>query len=135
MSDDQSILGSCLCGAVRFEVRGRPPPVGMCHCSLCRKASRATLAVRKERFVWIAGEDQVRTFVRPSGWRATFCGACGCPAPHPTPDGAKVWVPAGALDEDPGPRVAGHIFVGSRASWDVIGDKGPQFDEFPEGGT
>ena len=31
--------GSCLCGAFRFEVRGEPGPIGMCHCRNCRKAS------------------------------------------------------------------------------------------------
>jgi hypothetical protein len=130
------IPGSCLCGAVRFVVHGRPPPVGMCHCSKCRKASgvasNAVLNVRRERLTWLAGEDNLQTFTLPSGWSAVFCRTCGCPAPNPTPDGDRVWVPAGSLDADPGPRVAGHIFVGSKASWDIIGDDGPQFDEFPD---
>ena len=31
--------GSCLCGAVRFEVEGELPPPDACHCSQCRKHS------------------------------------------------------------------------------------------------
>jgi hypothetical protein len=129
--------GTCLCGAVRFALEGRPPPVGMCHCSQCRKASgtgsNAVIAVRVERFRWLAGEDQLHTFNLPSGWGVTRCRTCGSPAPRATPDGARVWVPAGALDVDPGPRVAGHIFVGSKPSWDMIGDDAPQFAEGAEG--
>lgn len=31
--------GSCLCGAVSFEVAGTLPPPDACHCSQCRKWS------------------------------------------------------------------------------------------------
>lgn len=132
------ITGSCLCGAVRFAVSGRLSGVGMCHCSKCRRvsgvSSNANLNVRKDRLTWLSGEDNLQTYALPSGWSTVFCRTCGCPAPHPMPNGERVWVPAGSLDTDPGPRVAGHIMVGSKASWDVIGDDGPQFDEYPEGG-
>jgi hypothetical protein len=40
-------------------------------------------------------------------------------------------VPAGVLDDDPGVKVAGHIFVGSKAPWDEIAGSAPQFDEGP----
>ena len=30
--------GSCLCGAVRYEIDGLDMPVGHCHCTTCRKA-------------------------------------------------------------------------------------------------
>jgi len=127
--------GGCLCGAVRFALHGPLPPVGMCHCSKCRRASgvasNAILNVRKERFEWLAGQDHWREFRTASGWGSFFCPTCGSPAPHHLSDGKRVLVPAGTLDDDPGPRVLGHIFVGSKASWDVIGDDAPQFDEFP----
>ena len=136
MADAEETLvatGGCLCGAVRFEVRGRLPPVGMCHCSRCRRVSgagsNAVLNVRTERFVWLTGEDQMAEFRTPSGWGSFFCRICGCPTPHRLSGGKRVLVPAGTLDVDPGPRVAGHIFVGSKASWNVIGDDAPQFEE------
>jgi hypothetical protein len=138
-SETPIATGGCLCGAIRYEVHGRLPPVGKCHCSLCRRASgagsNAILNVRTERFVWLSGEDQMREHRTPSGWGTFFCPTCGSPAPHRLSTGDRVLIPAGTLDADPGPRVAGHIFVGSKASWDVIGDDAPQFDEWPEGAT
>lgn len=51
-------LGSCLCGAVSFEVGGELPEPDACHCRMCRKQSghffastdvpRAALTVRGE---------------------------------------------------------------------------------------
>jgi hypothetical protein len=130
-----SATGRCLCGAVSFALAGRLPPVGMCHCSKCRRVSgvgsNAVLAVRRERFAWLSGEDEIQTFALPSGWSTAFCRQCGSPAPQPTPDGARMWVPAGGLDGDPDLSVSGHIHVASKPRWAVIGDDAPQFDEAP----
>jgi hypothetical protein len=34
------VVGSCLCGGVRFEVDGPISGMGNCHCSDCRKGNR-----------------------------------------------------------------------------------------------
>jgi hypothetical protein len=42
MSD--ALQGSCLCGAVRIELSGKPYRVGICHCLDCRKKSGGIFA-------------------------------------------------------------------------------------------
>jgi len=43
-------------------------------------------------------------------------------------------VPAGILDDNPKLAVGEHIFVGSKAHWDVLGEDGaPRFDEGSSG--
>jgi len=127
--------GSCLCGAVRFGLRDKLAPVGFCHCSRCRRASgvssNAVLNMRRDRFEWLAGEDNVQTFATETGWKSLFCRTCGSPAPHILSGGERVLVPAGLLDGNPDLTRSGHIFVGSKAKWDVIGDDAPQFDTWP----
>jgi len=131
--DEQGFVavGSCLCGAVRFGLKEKLAPVGFCHCSQCRKASgvasNAVLTTRAERFVWLSGEDNLQSWSKDSGWTTVFCRTCGSPAPQPTPGGQHIWVPAGALDSDPDLKIAGHIFVGSKAAWERICDDAPQF--------
>ena len=126
------IRGSCLCGEVRFRYSRAVTPVGMCHCSLCRKvsgtASNAVIVVPETDFEWVCGEDLRQRFARPSGWHTTFCRRCGSPLPQTLRGAAAYWVPAGLLDDDPGVRVGGHIFVGSKAAWDEIGGDAPQFE-------
>ena len=122
--------GSCLCGAVMFEIRGKTTDIGMCHCSKCRKvsgtASNANLMASRDVFVWSSGEDKITKFAMADGWGCWRCSVCGSPVPMLHPGGGAYWVPAGLLDSDPGVRIAGHIFVGSMAPWDEIAGEAPR---------
>jgi hypothetical protein len=91
------------------------------------------LNVRRDRFEWLSGEAELRRYETASGWSTTFCGQCGAPMPQPTPDGGRVFVPAGALDGNPDLRIAGHIFVGSKPDWVMICDDSPQFEVHADG--
>lgn len=131
-----SLKGSCLCGAVTFEITGKISPVGQCHCSKCRKVSgtdgNAVFYTATNNLRWLSGEDQIKIFHVPegNGWQSTFCSTCGSPTPHTDNDGKIYFVPAGVLDDDPGFRgYAAHIFVGSKAPWVCIADSAPQFEE------
>ena len=111
----------------------------MCHCSQCRKvsgaASNAVIVVPEGDLKWLRGEDLRQVYAKPTGWRTTFCRTCGSSVPQLLPTGGAYWVPAGVLDDDPGLRVGGHIFVASRASWDEIAGSAPQFQEALPGRT
>ncbi|MGH7288386.1 MAG: GFA family protein [Myxococcota bacterium] len=127
------IRGSCLCGGIRFQYARAVTQVGMCHCSQCRKvsgtASNANVVVPAADLEWLSGEDLRQVYAKPSGWRTTFCRTCGSPVPQKLPGAEAYWVPAGLLDDDPGLRIGGHIFVGSKAAWDEIAGSAPQFAE------
>ena len=127
------IKGSCLCEGVRFKIDGKVSEIGHCHCSKCRKVSgsnsNGVLITASKSFAWDKGLDLVKTYSMPDGWQSTFCSECGCPLPMIGAEGKLMWVPVGLLDDDPGVGVAQHIFVGSKASWEVIGDQAPQYEE------
>ncbi len=126
------IQGSCLCGAVRFEIAGLHSKIGICHCSLCRKASgvgsTAVVALPTSSLRWISGQEDVAQYERPSGYGTSFCKKCGSPAPDPDTRRTMYRVPVGLLDGNPPLMVGDHIYVGSKAAWDTIGDSAPQFD-------
>lgn len=87
--------GGCLCGAVRYEVRGEPYQSGLCHCQTCRKltgsAFSATANWRSEQF-HMSGE--IRTFEKRS-----FCPGCGSRLFYLLNDGVEVFL--GTLDDAP----------------------------------
>lgn len=130
------LRGSCLCGAVRYEITGRVHDVHHCHCGMCRKAhgggfsTFARLTARDFHFT--AGTDQVRAHRSSPPMERTFCATCGSRLTFRfdgMPD--AVWVALGTLDDDPGVRPDAHAFVASRASWDEISDGVSQYPEYP----
>lgn len=116
-------VGSCLCGAVRFEVSGDFEKFYLCHCQHCRKdtgsAHAANLFSSVASLRWIAGEDRTTSFILPSTRHSKrFCSVCGSALPILQMEGQVLIVPAGSLDTEVAPRPDAHLFNSSRASWD-----------------
>lgn len=65
--------GGCLCGAVRYEVRGEPTRVGLCHCADCRKESGSSFVTFG---VWPTSMFSSSGVVKTFQGRG-FCPTCG----------------------------------------------------------
>jgi hypothetical protein len=126
--------GECNCRSVTFEIDADLSDVYVCHCSICRRATGsngiAVVLVPKDRLRWSAGEEHVTTWKKPHGdWEMRFCRICGSPVPGEN-DPKTMFVPAGSIvSGGESLRVAHHVWVGSRAAWDEIGDTGRQHVE------
>jgi hypothetical protein len=88
-------LGSCHCGAVRFEVEAPETIVAQdCNCSICSKAGFLHLIVPRSRFRLVSGEDSLATYTFNTGVaKHTFCKVCGIKpfyTPRSNPDGVDV---------------------------------------------
>jgi hypothetical protein len=128
------IRGSCLCGAVRFELTAPPLFMACCHCSRCRKAGggmAATVAVRSEDFRWVAGREHVVRYQPEPPWKLirSFCGLCGTSLGEPdtNAEGGGFPIAASALDDDPGLRVVLHECVADKPAWLDLCDDAHQF--------
>jgi hypothetical protein len=128
--------GSCLCGAVRFEVVGRFDHFFLCHCGHCRKdtgsAHAANLFSSTAKLNWLSGQAGVKTFHLPSSLhQKSFCTECGSAVPTVQMNGTLLVVPAGSLDSAVDIRPDAHIFVASRADWDRGLENLPHIDGPP----
>lgn len=132
------IRGSCLCGAVRFEIERVTGSFELCHCSRCRKASGsaylAEVGVRVADFRFVQGREHITVFElpvreQPPGYQRPFCRFCGSPTPLPETHGSWTAIPAGLLDDDPEARPERHIFTEHRAAWTPRGDGLPELDK------
>jgi hypothetical protein len=123
------MTGRCLCGAVRFEVRGPLRDVLVCHCVECRRWSGtawpATAALRAD-LVFLAG-DTLRWVESPesaSDARRGFCAECGSCLFWDAPAASTVSIAAGSLDEPTGLAVRAHVYVSQVPDWYALPDDG-----------
>ncbi|MEQ8734424.1 MAG: GFA family protein [Rhodospirillaceae bacterium] len=119
--EQNSIHGSCLCGAVTFEVEPVFSGFKYCFCSRCRKRSgslhAANLFTDIKHFRWLSGGDAVQSYCLPGNQYPAncFCQICGSRVPRVSSKG--VTVPAGSLDDDPHTTPEHCIYWESRAAW------------------
>ena len=128
--------GSCLCGAVAYEINGSLGPIVYCHCSRCRKANGSAFAtvspVANSDFRVVKGQESMRSYRTDAGVHRMFCGTCGSPIiskRDSAPETVRVRI--GTLDTPLDTQVTAHIFTGSKAEWYEIGDGLPQHVERP----
>lgn len=127
-----NITGSCLCGAVRYEITKQPVWANNCHCSRCRKtrgsAFASNLVIGPDGFQFLQGESELHYYKPPEAERFThaFCRHCGATMPWLNKAHGIMVVPMGSLDDDPGIMPLANIFVDSKASWFTITDDLPK---------
>ncbi len=130
--------GSCLCGAVSYEIDGELGPIVCCHCSMCRKAQGSAFAanapVDASRFRLVRGADALRSYRSSPGKVRCFCGNCGSPIysrREASPDVLRLRI--GTLDTRIAARPVAHIHVASKAEWYELLDDLPRHPELEPG--
>jgi hypothetical protein len=121
------IGGGCLCGKVRYEVRGNLRDVIACHCTQCRRTSGhfvAATACRRQAFTLLRAET-LKWYVAVPGFRRGFCAECGSNLFFEEAGGERVSIAAGSLDEPQGLTIAAHIFASEAGDYYKIDDAVP----------
>jgi hypothetical protein len=134
-----SLRGSCLCGHVTYVVVDAFEYALICHCSQCRRATGAASkpfgGIPADRLV-VTSPDRLLRFDDGTTHDGR-CARCGSLLYSLVRGGTYVHVTLGTLIDEPAIRPSAHIFVGSKAGWEVIADDLPRFDALPptEGGA
>lgn len=114
--------GSCLCGAVQYEVHGPLRNVVACHCEQCRKQTGTYMSATAAK-----DEDLKVTDARGLKWyrssetaRRGFCGECGSVLFWKGDGRDYTAIAAGSLNGATGLTLEGHIFCASAGDYYVI---------------
>lgn len=140
--------GSCLCGAISFEVSTDLAPADACHCGQCRKQTGhyfASTNVPREALT-VRGEDKIAWYRSSEKVRRGFCSVCGSvlfwdPLERDWTSVAMGWsgriaprailkhaghVSPDHFDAPTGTRLEMHIFVADKGDYYDIADGLPQ---------
>ena len=131
------ITGSCLCGQVRYQCKGRIQDCAYCHCSICRKLTGSAFAAYgtsdRSDFSWTDGASMLSKVQPTPSTTRYFCSGCGSflLSEHIL-DPNEVYISLGTLDGQQDLSILYHQFTGSQAPWYQISDWLPQYAEWPD---
>ena len=122
----EKLKGSCLCGAISYEVAGRPRASFLCQCRTCQKLSgsgHAAEFVVPEKRLTITGILRSYEMECDDGNSSTshFCPTCGSPMLKRStllPD--AVFIHAASLDDPSSFKPQQVFWHASAQPWDVV---------------
>ncbi len=130
--------GGCACGAVRYELTGKPLIVHACHCRDCQRITGGAFVIN----LWMETEHvkltsgKLKRFGLKGGTGQDhdvfFCGQCGTylwSRYHGAPGNGR-FVRAGTLDKPQAVTPDVHIFTRSKLPWVVLPPETPAFKTF-----
>ena len=133
------LTGSCLCGAIEYEIGANVTELRACHCTSCQKISGAggtvNAVIPSGQFRITKGSPKRHTRTADSGrvLHRYFCGDCGSPIysqRETMPE--MIALRVGTLD-NPGPmKLTAHIWTRSARPWSHIDPAAKQFPGQPD---
>lgn len=126
--DDIRATGGCLCGAVRYAVRGPLREVVVCHCGRCRRThgDAAGYSSCAAADLELAEDRALRWFAR-DGRERGFCGECGASLFWRRAGAERVSIAAGTIDPPTGLRTVAHIFLADAGDYEAPPADGERF--------
>ncbi len=124
MSASEVHGGGCLCGGVRFEVKGRLRDALVCHCDMCQRTHGVPAAYSA------ADDDDLRLVeARSLKWYRSsetasrgFCDTCGASLFWKPAQGSYTAIACGMLDQPSGVTIRGHIFLVDKGDYYSLTD-------------
>jgi hypothetical protein len=116
--------GGCLCGAIRYEVRGPLRDVVICHCQFCRRMNThvAAYTACAPTDLKLVSSGKLRWYRSSPRSRRGFCSKCGSALFwEPTPL-THISISAGSLNQPTSLKIKEHMFSAQR----------PDYDDSPE---
>jgi hypothetical protein len=113
--------GGCRCGAIRYEIAGKPVAGIACHCRDCQYVSggspNLSMVFDRAGFVLLKGTPNVYK-AQPHFGGYSFCGTCGVHVfSQPNSNPNLVAIKVGSLDDATDFRVDADIWMKSAPHW------------------
>lgn len=136
---NETFLGGCACGAVRFRLTSRPMFVNCCHCTLCQRQTGSAFVlnalIETSRLELLSGAPVPVPVPTESGRPHDIYRCPGCQTAVWSDYGRRPalrFVRVGTLDKPHDLAPDAHIFTRSKVPWLRLPDGARAFEEYYE---
>jgi hypothetical protein len=118
-SPARPFTGSCLCGAVRYEVSGALRDVVVCHCEMCRKSHGhiGAYAAAPKGALHLIESRGLKWYRSSDIAQRGFCGECGGTLFWDGTGRDTISIAAGTLDGPTGLKTVVQIYVDDKGDY------------------
>lgn len=129
--DETKMIGSCLCGAVRYQVNGPLRAVVGCHCGQCRKQTGHYMAATGTylKYFDLVEERGLKWYAASDSAKRGFCAECGSTLFWQANGADRIAIAAGTIDGETGVGTVAHIFVEDKGDYYSLDKDLPQFPQ------
>ena len=127
-----SFQGRCLCGSVRFEIKGELRTVINCHCRQClhTHGHYAAYTAVEKKYMKFVDDNGLKWFRSSNEARRGFCQECGASLFFEHLGGSTISIAAGMLDFSEGLKTVEHIFFDDKPDYYEIDDNLPKHSQY-----
>jgi len=123
--------GGCLCGSVRYTIKGELIWSGYCHCESCRRHTSSPVASFidvHEKDMMFHGEN-LTTYNSSENVERAFCNVCGTPISYLTKERpGEIQLYTATLDFPENVQPSEHVHCSEKLPWFSIDDDLPRHD-------
>jgi len=129
---EETHTGGCLCGGVRYRIRGPLRGVIACHCSQCRRTSGhyAAMTSAPSANVELTANDRLVWYQSSVEAKRGFCSECGGNLFWRLAGRDDMSITAGTLDSPTNLAILEHIFVADKSDYYALTDDLPKKDRW-----
>ena len=111
--------GSCLCGAVAFEISGPMDDVIACHCAQCRKMTGNYWASTHvaDADLKFTQQEGLKWYTSSAEAKRGFCKECGSSLFWKMTGAKRTSICAGSIDSKTDLKLGGHIYCASAGDY------------------
>ncbi len=125
--------GGCLCGAVRYTLKGELLWAGHCHCESCRRQTSSPVTsffTIYEKDMMFHGDKSIGTYISSKDVERGFCKQCGSPIYYMNNSRAgEIDLYAMTLDDPERFTPQSHAFLEEKISWLHLNDGLPKTEQ------
>lgn len=115
------IVGSCLCGKVKYQVDSEIKDIVHCHCRTCRKAhgsAFSSVAAVSDKSFTIQGQENLNSYESSEGKHRYFCRHCGTQVYAKRLPSEHIILRLGSVETDLHQTTEqSHIWLSEKANW------------------